>query len=70
MGPERWKGELPADEAAEADRAARREEEGSRPAREATGTSSIQEREEEGYDQPESSAQKTPPRPEDETMGE
>ncbi len=70
MGPERRKGELPADEAAEAGRAARREEEGSRPAREATGTAPIDEREDEGYDQPESSAQKRPRRPEDEMMGE
>ncbi len=70
MGPEKWKGELPADEAAEADRAARREE-GQDASRGASGTSAdIERREEEGYDQPESSAQKGPRRPEDETLGE
>ncbi len=69
MGPEKWKGELPGDEAAEQERGARKEEEqrGSTATREA-GHEPIDEREEEGYDQPESSAQKH--RPEDEEMGE
>ncbi len=62
MGPEKWKGELPPDEAAERDQEST---EGARgreaaPARGAPRPS-IDEREEEGYDQPESSAQKAPP---------
>ncbi len=71
MGPEKRKGELPADEAAEADRAARRDERSGGAGRRATGsTTPIEEREEEGYDQPQSSAQKAPQRPEDESLGE
>ncbi len=71
MGPEKWKGELPQDEAAEADRAARREEQGKGAPRGAAPTDAeIERREDEGYGQPESSAQKTPRRPEDEMLGE
>ncbi len=68
MSPEKWKSELPA---AEADRAARREEQGQGAPRGASRTNAdIEQREEEGYDQPESSAQKGPRRPEDEMLGE
>ncbi len=71
MGPEKWKGELPADEAGEAHRTARREEREHGAPRGASGTNAdIEQREDEGYDQPESSAQKLPRRPEDETLGE
>lgn len=61
MGPEKWKGELPTDEA-ERDLESTRGERG----REAGGTEgaarrSIDELEDEGYGQPESSAQKAPP---------
>ncbi len=71
MGPEKWKGQLPADEAAEADRAARREEQGQGAPRGATATDAgIERREDEGYAQPEPSAQETPRRPEDEMLGE
>ncbi len=68
MGPEKWKGELPADEAAESERAARRDEREPARRREASDP-----REDEGYDQPQSSAQKWPlhpARPEDEELGE
>jgi hypothetical protein len=71
MGPEKWKGELPADEAAEPDRAARRDERKQGAPRGASGTDGdIERREDEGYDQPQSSAQKGARRPEDETLGE
>ena len=72
MGPEKWKGELPADEAAGAERAAPRGEQGHGAPRGASGTNAdIDEREDEGYGQPESSAQKgSRPRPEDEMLGE
>ncbi len=69
MSAERRKGERPEDEAAEADRAARRGVERAGARREAGGRPTIDEREEEGYGQPESSAQK-PRRPEDEMLGE
>ncbi|HEX9049537.1 MAG TPA: hypothetical protein VF841_03305 [Anaeromyxobacter sp.] len=70
MGPEKWKGELPAEEDAEAERASRRGEQGKGAPRGAAGTNpDIDAREEEGYGQPESSAQKKR-RPEDETLGE
>jgi hypothetical protein len=53
MGPEKWKGERPGEDAAGQDReAGRREREAPREA--------IDDREEEGYSQPESSAQKAP----------
>ena len=58
MGPEKWKGELPPDEAAEHEADAARKGDGQvgdAPRR------SIDEREDDGYTQPESSAQKTPP---------
>ncbi len=63
MGPEKWKGELPPDEAAGSEAGARREDlEGERGAEHP----SIDAREEEGYSQPESSAQKdAPPGPGD-----
>ncbi len=57
MGPEKWKGERPPDDAAERDVGATRQGErqgGGAPRR------TIDEREEDGYTQPESSAQKTP----------
>ncbi len=62
MGPEKWKGELPPDEAADRDPESTQGERGREagPSRGATHRS-IEEREEEGYDQPESSAQKAPP---------
>ncbi len=58
MGPEKWKGELPPDEAAESEAGARREGHADEPG---APRRSIDEREEDGYTQPESSAQKRPP---------
>lgn len=53
MGPEKWKGEAPVDEAAERERERGGGEEAGGAEREATDP-----REEEGWSQPESSAQK------------